>query len=203
MRKLQCRVFFAIIATIGIMASVQDGSAQVITSQKVPPQILALVPEGAQVTGQNFTLIPQMGHSEFFAEKKSGLRSQTMTNYHLTFDTFEPANYYKQMLAPAYRQQVETKSKQQAQEWGGSEDGMISPAEVTQYPWGKGVTQRRRFYGEGAPDFYSYRCAYFGVAGTTRFELTVEEIADRAEADKWAAKAAETAAKLSRSSLSK
>jgi hypothetical protein len=80
---------------------------------------------------------------------------------------------------------------------------MVSPPEVTQYPWGKGVTQRRRFYGEGAPDFYSYQCAYFGMAGSTRFELTVDEIADRAEADKWAAKAAETAAKISRSSVSK
>jgi len=203
MRNLQCRIVFVIIATIGIMASVQVGSAQVTTSQKVPPQILALVPEGAQVTGQNFTMIPQMADSEFFAEKKSGLRSQTMTQYHLKFTTFEPTNYYKQMLAPGYRQQVETESKQKAQEWRGSEDGMVSPAEVTQYPWGKGVTQRRRFFGEGAPDFYSYRCAYFGLAGTTRLELTVEEIADRAEADKWAAKAAETAAQLSRSSLSK
>jgi hypothetical protein len=138
MRKLQCRVCFVIIATIGITASVQDGSAQVITSQKVPPQILALVPEGAQVTGQNFSLIPQMAHSEFFAEKKSGLRSQTMTQYHLDFITSDASNYYRQMLAPADRQEVETKSKQKAQEWGGSEDGMISPAEVTPYPWGKG-----------------------------------------------------------------
>ena len=78
---------------------------------------------------------------------------------------------------------------------------MVGPPEVTQYPWGKGVTQRRRFFGEGAPDFYSYQCAYFGMAGTTRFELTVDEIADRAQADKWAAKAAETAAKTSRSGV--
>ena len=41
------------------------------------------------------------------------------------------------------------------------------------------------------------------MAGTTRFELTVDEIADRAEADKWAAKAAEIAANISRSSLNK
>jgi hypothetical protein len=41
------------------------------------------------------------------------------------------------------------------------------------------------------------------LAGTTRFELKVDEIADRAEADKWAAKAAETAANLIRSSLNK
>lgn len=203
MHKLQCRAFFMIIATIGIMASVKYGSAQIITSQKVPPEILALVPEGAHVTLQSFVVSPIMVDSDFFAEKKSGLRSQTITKYHLKFDTFEPTNYYKQTMAPGYRQQVETESKQKAQEWRGSEDGMVSPAEVTQYPWGKGVTQRRRFFGEGAPDFYSYRCAYFGLAGTTRFELTVEEIADRAEADKWAAKAAETAAKISRSSLSK
>jgi hypothetical protein len=203
MRKLQCRAFLVIMATIGIMASVQNGSAQVVTSQKVPPQILALVPEGAQVTDQSLVVSPVYDEIKLFAEKKSGLRSQAMTQYHLTFDTFEPTNYYKQMMAPAYREQVETQSKQKAQEWRGSEDGMISPAEVTQYPWGKGVTQRRRFYGEGAPDFYSYRCAYFGLAGTTKFELTVDEIADRAEADKWAAKAAETAAKLSRSGLSK
>jgi len=168
----------------------------------VPPQILALVPEGAQVTGQSLVASPVMADIDLFAEKKSGLRSQTMTKYHLKFDTFDANNLWK-TFAAGYRQQVETESKQKAQEWRGSEDGMVSPAEVTQYPWGKGVTQRRRFFGEGAPDFYSYRCAYFGLAGTTRFELTVDEIADRAEADKWAAKAAETAAKLSRSSLSK
>jgi hypothetical protein len=203
MRKLQWRVFFVIIAMTGIMASVQDGSAQVTTSQKVPPQILALVPEGAQVTGQSVTVSPVMAEIDLFAERKSGLRSQTMTQYQLRFYVFEANNYWNQILAPTYRQQIETDSSQQAQNWPGGENGMVSPAEVTQYPWGKGVTQRRRFFGEGAADFYSYRCAYFGLAGTTRFELKVDEIADRAEADKWAAKAAETAANLIRSSLNK
>jgi len=202
MRKLQCRLFFVIIAAIGIRASVQEGSAQIITSQKVPPQILALVPEGARVTGQSLVVSPVMAEIDLFAEKKSGLRSQSMTQYHLKFSSFDANNYWK-TLATAYRQQVETDSKQKAQTWAGGQSGMISPAEVTQYPWGKGVTQRRRFFGEGAPDFYSYQCAYFGVAGTTKFELTVTEIADRAEADKWAAKAAETAANISRSSLNK
>ena len=203
MHKLQWRIFFVIIATIGITASVQDGSAQVTTSQKVPPQILALVPEGARITGQSVTVSPVMAEIDLFAEKKSGLRSQTMTQYQLRFYVFEANNYWNQILAPTYRQQIETDSSQQAQDWPGGENGMVSPAEVTQYPWGKGVTQRRRFFGEGAADFYSYRCAYFGLAGTTRFELKVDEIADRAEADKWAAKAAETAANLSRSSLNK
>ena len=203
MHKLQWRIFFVIIATIGITASVQDGSAQVITGQKVPPQILALVPEGARITGQSVTVSPVMAEIDLFAEKKSGLRSQTMTQYQLRFYVFEANNYWNQMLAPNYRQQIETDSRQQAQDWPGGENGMVIPAEVTQYPWGKGVTQRRRFFGEGAPDFYSYRCAYFGLAGTTRFELKVDEIADRAEADKWAAKAAETAANISLSSLRK
>jgi hypothetical protein len=203
MRKLQWRVFFVIIAMTGIMASVQDGSAQVTTSQKVPPQILALVPEGAQVTGQSVTVSPVMAEIDLFAERKSGLRSQTMTQYQLRFYVFEANNYWNQILAPTYRQQIETDSSQQAQNWPGGENGMVSPAEVTQYPWGKGVTQRRRFFGEGAADFYSYRCAYFGLAGTTRFELKVDEIADRAEADKWAAKAAETAANISLSGLRK
>jgi hypothetical protein len=203
MRKHQWRSFFVIIAMIGIMASVQDGSAQVTTSQKVPPQILALVPEGARITGQSITVTPLMAEVTLYAEKKSGLRSQTMTQYRLKFDTFDATNYWKQMLAPNYRQEIETESRQQAQNWPESGNGMNSAAEVTQYPWGKGVTQRRRFFGEGAPDFYSYWCAYFGMAGTTRFELSVDEIADRAEADKWAAKAAETAANLSLSSLSK
>ena len=203
MHRLQCRILFMVIATIGIMASVRDGSAQVITSQKVPPQILALVPEGAQVTGQSLTISQVLAEIGFFAEKKSGLRSQTMTQYHLKFYTFEDNAYWKQTLAPANRQQVETDSKQKAQTWAGGQSEMVGPPEVTQYPWGKGVTQRRRFFGEGAPDFYSYQCAYFGMAGTTRFELTVDEIADRAQADKWAAKVAETAAKTGRSSLSK
>jgi len=203
MHELQCRIFFMIIAILGLMGSVQGGSAQVTISQKVPAQILALVPEGAQVTGQSLAVSPLLAEIGFFAEKKSGLRSQTMTQYHLKFYTFEPDDYWKQTLAPANRQQVETDSKQKAQTWARGQSDMVSPPEVTQYPWGKGVTQRRRFFGEGAPDFYSYQCAYFGMAGTTRFELTVDEIADRAEADKWAAKAAETAAKTSRSNLSK
>jgi len=192
-----------VIAMTGVMASVQDGSAQVITRQKVPPQILTLVPDGAQITGQSVSVSPAMAEIDLFAEKKSGLRSQTMTQYQLRFYVFEANNYWNQMLAPNYRQQVETDSRQQAQDWPEGESGMVSPAQVTQYPWGKGVTQRRRFFGEGAADFYSYRCAYFGLAGTTRFELKVDEIADRAEADKWAAKAAETAANISLSGLRK
>jgi len=98
---------------------------------------------------------------------------------------------------------VETDSKQKAQTWAGGQSELVSPPEVTQYPWGTGVTQRYRHYGEGAPDFYSYQCAHFGGAGSARFELTVEEIADHAEADKWATKVAETAAKTGRSSMSK
>jgi hypothetical protein len=203
MDKLQCRVIFMIIATIGILASVEDGPAQVITSQKVPPQILALVPEGAQVTGQSLAISQLWAEIDLFAEKKSGLRSQTMTQYHLKFYSFDDNDTWKGVFAPSYRKMVETDSKQKVQGWGENPSEMMSPPEVTQYPWGKGVTQRRRFYGEGAPDFYSYQCAYFGVAGSTRFVLTVEEIADRAEADKWAAKVAATAATTSRSSVSK
>jgi hypothetical protein len=203
MYKLHCRVFFMIIAAIGIIASVPDGSAQVVESQKLPPQIAALVPPGTRLTGQSVSISALMANITFFAEKKSGLRSQSITQYHLTFQTFADNDYYKQMLAPANRKQVETDSKQKAQNWGAGQSAMVSPPEVTQYPWGSGMTQRRRFYGDGAPDFYSYQCAYFGLAGTTRFELTVDEIADRAEADKWATKVAETAAKITLSSISK
>ena len=157
---------------------------------------------GAQVTGQSLAISQLWAEINFFAEKKSGLRSQTMTQYHLKFYSFDDDDTWKR-LGPDYRKMVETDSKQKAQTWAEGQSEMVSPPEVTQYPWGKGVTQRRRFYGEGAPDFYSYQCAYFGMAGSTRFELTVEEIADRAEADKWATKVAETAAKTSRSSISK
>jgi hypothetical protein len=80
---------------------------------------------------------------------------------------------------------------------------MISQPEVTQYPWGKGVTQRTRFYGEGAPDFYSYHCLYWGVVGSNVFSLEVEEIPDRADADKWARSVADAAANISPSTLSK
>jgi hypothetical protein len=202
MYKLHCRVFFIIIAMIGIMAGARDGSAQVTQSQKFPPEIIALVPEGAQVTGQSLVISQLNAEITFFAEKKSGLRSQAMTHYHFKFYSFDDNDTWK-YLAPIYRADVERNSKEKAQNWSAGQSEMVSPPEVTQYPWGKRVTQRRRFYGEGAPDFYSYQCAYYGVAGSTRFELTVEEIADRAEADKWAAKVAETAAKTSRTSVSK
>jgi hypothetical protein len=203
MYELHCRVFFIIIAVIGIIASVPDGSAQVIESQKLPPQIAALVPPGTQLTHQSVSVSRLLARIDFFAEKKSGLRSQTITQYHLTFSTFEDNAMWKRTLGPASREQVETESKQTAQNWGAAQSAMVSPPEVTQYPWGSGMTQRRRFYGDGAPDFFSYQCAYFGLAGTTRFELTVGEIADRAEADKWATKVAETAAKITLSSISK
>jgi len=202
MHKLHCRVFFMIIATIGIGASVPDGSAQVIETQKLPSQIVALVPQGAQVTGQSFFMSQLEADITFFAEKKSGLRSQTFTRYHLTFHSFDDNDTWKH-LAPTYRTDVERNSKQKAQNWGAGQSEMVSPPQVTQYPWGRGVTQRFRHYGEGAPDFFSYQCAYFGVAGSTVFELTVEEIPDRAEADQWATKVAETAAKTSRSTSNK
>jgi hypothetical protein len=202
MHKLHCRVFFMIIATIGVAASAPDGSAQVTVSQKLPPQIVALVPEGAQVTGQSLAISQMWAEVDFFAEKKSGLRSQTMTQYHLKFYSFDDDDTWKR-LGPGYREMVETDSKQKAQGWSGNPSKVVSPPEVTQYPWGRGVTQRLRHFGEGRPDFFSYQCAYFGVAGSTRFELTVDEIADRAEADKWATKVAEAAAKTSRSSVSK
>jgi len=202
MYRLYCRVLLMIISAIGITASVPDGLAQVTETQKLPPQIAARVPQGAQVTGQTFFLSELSADVTFFAEKKSGLRSQTMTRYHLTFHSFDDNDTWK-LISPGYRTTIETDSKQLAQQMAGNKSEMVSPPEVTQYPWGTAVTQRRRFYGEGAPDFFSYQCAYFGVAGTTRFELTVEEIPDRAEADKWAMKVAETAAKTSRSTISK
>jgi hypothetical protein len=71
MHKLHCRVFFMIIATIGIAASVPDGSAQVIETQKLPSQIVALVPQGAQVTGQSFFMSQLYADITFSAEKKA------------------------------------------------------------------------------------------------------------------------------------
>jgi len=202
MHKLQCRVFFAIAATLGIAASVPDGLAQANQSQKLPAEILALVPEGAQVTGQEFNVNSFTAEITLFAEKKSGLRSQTMTRYRLVFHSFDNTSQWK-MIAPGYRTEVETDSQNAAQPMTSNTNDMMSPPEVTQYPWGKGVTQRTRFFGEGAPDFYSYHCLYWGVAGTTVFQLEVEEIPDRADADKWAMKVADTAGKTSRTSLSK
>jgi hypothetical protein len=203
MHKLQCRVFFAIVATLGIAASVPNGLAQANQSQKLPPQILALVPEGAQVTTQSFGANQINAPAEFVAERKSGLRSQVMTRYHFSFRSYDGNSEMWKMVAPSSRAEVETESKNAAQSMAKTIDPMISPPEVTQYPWGKGVTQRRKFYGDGAPDFYSYHCLYWGVAGSTVFQLEVEEIPDRADADKWAMKVADTAGKTSRTSLSK
>ncbi|MGA9061969.1 MAG: hypothetical protein WB341_09920 [Terracidiphilus sp.] len=203
MRKLQLRMFFAIIATIGIMASVQDGLAQAVTSDNVPSQILALVPPGAQLTVQHFMKVQGEVTVSFVAERKSGLRSQTMTRFLFNLASYDNNSYLWKMIAPSIRGQLDSDIKQKTQSWVGSQDGMISPAEVTQYPWGKGVTQRRRFYGEGAPDFYSYHCLYWGVVGTNVFTLEVEEIPDRADADKWARNVADTAANISPSTLSK
>ena len=174
MRKLQWRIFFVIVAMIGITASVPGGSAQANQSQKLPPEILALVPEGAAVTGQEFAVNSFSGEVTLYAEKKSGLRSQVMTRYRLVFHSFDNTSQWK-MIAPGYRAEVETDSKNAAQSMTANPNDMISAAEVTQYPWGKGVTQRREFYGEGAPDFYSYHCLYWGVAGTTVFELYPSE----------------------------
>ena len=203
MRRLQCRVFSVIFATIGIMANVQDGPAQVMTSQKVPPQILALVPEGAQVINQNFSLIQGNAHVGFIAERKSGLRSQTMTRFKFDLISYDKNGYQWKLIGQSSREEVETNSKRAAESMSRTTGDMISQPEVTQYPWGKGVTQRTRFYGEYGPDFYSYHCFYWGVVGSNVFSLEVEEIPDRADADKWAMKVAEAAANISPSSLSK
>ena len=172
MHKLQCRVFFAIVATLGIAASVPDGLAQANQNPKLPAEILALVPDGATVTGQEFGVNSITAEVTMYAEKKSGLRSQVMTTYRLVFHSFDNTSQWK-MMASGYQTEVETDSKNAAQSMTANPNDMISAAEVTQYPWGKGVTQRREFYGEGAPNFYSYHCLYWGVAGTTVFELEV------------------------------
>jgi hypothetical protein len=203
MRQSHWWVFFVIVATLGIAASVPDGLAQANQSQRLPPEILALVPEGAQVTTQSFGVNQINAPAEFVAERKSGLRSQVMTHYHFVFRSYDGDSDMWKMIAPSKREEVETESKNAAQSMAKTIDPMISPPETTQYPWGKGVTQRRKFYGDGAPDFYSYHCLYFGVAGSTEFQLEVEEIPDRADADKWAMKVAETAARTSRTSLSR
>jgi hypothetical protein len=188
---------------LGIAPSVPNGLAQANQGQQLPPQILALVPEGAQVTTQSFNVNMVNAYIEFVAEKKSGLRSQAMTRYHFAFGSYDSNSQMWKMIAASKRAEVETNSKNTEQSMATNINPMVSPPEVTQHPWGKGVTQRRQFYGEGSPDFYSYHCLYFGVAGSTEFHLEVEEIPDRADADKWAAKVAETAAITTRTGLSR
>ena len=203
MRKLHWRMFFVIIAVLGIVTGVQSGSAQANQSQGLPSQILALVPAGAQVTTQQFAVINGDVYVEFVAERKSGLRSQTMTQFTFNLTSYDRNGFQWKMVGQSVRQQADTDVEQKTRSWVGSQDGMISPREVTQYPWGKGVTERRRFYGEGAPDFYSYHCLYWVVVGSNVFTLEVEEIADRADADQWAKSIADAANNISPSTLSR
>jgi uncharacterized membrane protein len=204
MRRLQWRVFFVITAMIGFMASMQDGSAQAITSDTVPSQILALVPAGAQVINQQYLKIQGDVAVSFIAERKSGLLSGTTTRFTFKLSSYDKNGYQWKMVAQGTRQDIETNSQRTAHSMSLTGDNpMISQPEVTPYPWGKGVTQKTRFYGEDRPDFYSYHCLYWGVVGTNVFSLEVEEIPDRADADKWAKSVADAVANISPSTLSK
>jgi hypothetical protein len=127
MYKLYCGVLFVIIATLGIAASVPDGLAQVNESQKLPPEILALVPQGAQLIGQDFAITEFWAKVTFVAEKKSGLRSQDMTRYHLVFDSFDNNDYWKTMIAPGSREEIEANSKNSVKGWDQNSSPMVSP----------------------------------------------------------------------------
>lgn len=203
MRRLQWGVLFGLIVMIGFTASMH-GSAQATTSDKVPPQILALVPAGAQIINQQYMKIQGDVTVSFIAERKSGLLSGTMTRFTFKLSSYDKNGYVWKMVAPGTRQDIETNSQRTEHSMSLTGDNsMISQPEVTPYPWGKGVTQKTRFYGEDRPDFYSYHSYYWGVVGTNVFSLEVEEIPDRADADKWAKSVADATANISPSALSR
>ena len=64
-------------------------------------------------------------------------------------------------------------------------------------PWGSGLPQRVLRHPPQAKSYVDYQCAYFGMIGGTTFELFVSGLPDAPdEGNQWAQKVAETAAKL-------
>lgn len=220
MQRFSIQMFFVMsvfVLLIGDVLAVSGQRTQMPSgynrSEKLPPEFLALVPQGYAIDSQEFVRFGHMANLSFVARKQfEGHHSLSFSEYHLDLNIKESTTQLIQMQTPMFRKQleqdIETKMSNSRKDDSDPITGYDQP-QITKYPWGAGVTQRiaHKYMGAGtSPDEIEYRCEYFGLIidnhSIIKFNLSVSGVKTLAEADEWAKKVAEKVAKTNLNNIS-
>lgn len=204
MRRNFYRVFFLLVLTL-LWGSVLTVSGET-QGKKIPPGFKGLVPQGAKITYQIFANNEVAAEVNFSAEKDTANNRVIYYKFTLRCIVMENKDLWKTM-EQAYQTQLDQDSENAFQDFTEAQSSDVTdydPPKLTKYPWGKGITQRMVHHDLGmgsGPDIIDYRCVYFGRINNILFELSVNGLPDPAEADQWAKKTAEKAAKTTISNI--
>jgi hypothetical protein len=174
------------------------------TRGDLPSRILKLVPQGTELSSQNFTTSPTIAIAEFTASKSVVIGRSVV--YSLLIRAFDNSNATWKMRESAYRKQmedrIETHRSGLAPESANLGMFTADPVKETKNGWGTGLTQRILNHPPNAGQYVDYNCAYFGMVGGIVFELFVSGVPDSPDAaDNWAQKVAELASELTVSNI--
>ena len=203
-RFLTPAIFIVLILAIFIGSVLAQGIQA--PSQKLPPGIQTLVPQGHELKSSQTFVSGTTGSVKFIANKHiDGRRDVYTSEYDFDLRMMEKAQILVKSHTPIYQKQLEQDSQNalnsRSKEVSDPVIGYDKP-QLTKYSWGNGITQRviHKYMGGGkGPDEIEYSCVYFGliISGNVfkSFKLAVHGVDSRGEADQWANKAAEMIAK--------
>ncbi len=177
-------------------------------SDKLPPGVQALAPEGYTLTSPQTSKQPGYGSVSFSAVKKlAGRHSIYSSEYKFELIIMEKAPELIKMQAPMYRKQLEKDIQSKLENYSGDKSDAVvafDPPQSADYAWGTGITRRvvHKYIGAGKqPDEIEYQCVYLGLIISDRaikkFKLSVFGLETREAADQWAGKAAARIEKIS------
>ena len=203
--KRICLFAIALFALSGLAAYAQSGAVH----KDLPPGVAALAPEGAKIQSRDATHSAMNDMMGFYA-KKTFPNSNDEVTYSVSITCFEPKMW--PIFKPSYQTMV-TQSIESLRKSMTAQSPAGNPPKVINHSWGGGVVQRtetKQFNVIDGPDtktnttVISCDCHYYGIAGSSIFECRVQcsgspgNVGNAAtEADHWAEKVADQAAKTS------
>ncbi len=198
---------FTAVIVILVTLLLQTASA----SEKLPPEIEALVPKGYTLISPICTKNGNMAGISFVASKHlEGRWSMSNSEYHFDLFIMEAQQGLPSaminMQMKGYNAQLEQDIKATRKSYADKQsDALIGydPPEEKKYSWGWGITQKRlhHYMGAGsADDEIEYTASYHGLIlanGTIKkFKLFISGVESIAESDQWVKQAVEKIKKI-------
>jgi hypothetical protein len=209
--KMKYRIKHIHYSTAVIVALISLFVQNLSASEKLPPDIKALVPAGYSLVSPVCTKNGNMGSISFVASKHiEARRSISNSEYH--FDLFikegqqGSSSSLIKLQMKGYNAQLEQDIKSTRKSYSDNKsDNLIGyePPKETKYTWGWGIIQKKlhHYMGAGsADDEIEYTANYHGliVVGNTikKFKLSINGIESSAEAEQWVKQATEKIEKI-------
>lgn len=181
----------------------------------IPKSLTGLVPDGYEIQSPKTFVSGTMGSVSFGAVQHiDGRRDVYTREFRFELTVMEKPEVLVASQGPIYKKKIEQDAQSSfdnSREKADVADPVVGYDEprLTEYPWGRGVTQRvvHKYVGAGqGPDEIEFSCQYFGliVSGAVfkLFKLSVSGVDSREAADQWAIKAAGAIAAITPADLS-